>query len=323
MSCTEEIDDFLNYLSTQRRVSPHTVESYSRVLHKAARALEQECSLNSFTKITAEGMRVLRRELNFGTEADLLSGNSVAHDLYALSSFFKYLVRQDRMDSNPALLSKAPKVKRPLPRVLSAAEIELLLDAIVGEDRGAQRDRAMVELLYASGLRVSELVALNLADLDCERMEVRVLGKGGKERVVPFGTNARRALQQYLASGRKDFAPPPGESAVFLNRFGGRLTTRAVQIMLEKLAEKSGLYGQVSPHKLRHSFATEILGGGADIRLVQELLGHASLAATQIYTHIDMDRLRAAYAKAHPRDSMSDAGIADTVTAGSGGKSKS
>lgn len=299
-----EIELFLNYLQHEKRCSEHTAASYSRVLYKARDSLLRETDLTSFTEVTRQEMRILQREFNFNEEVQRLSDNSVAHDLYALSSLFKFMQRREMMEQNPIELIQVPKVKRPLPRVLSLSEIEKLIAAAPGDIFGV-RDRAVIELLFSSGLRVSELVALDISSIDFELAEVRVMGKGRKERVVPVGSYAINALQDYLAR-RHELHPAADCQAVFLNRFGRRITTRAIEQNLEKIAKAAGLSGTVSPHKLRHSFATELLAGGADIRAVQEMLGHSSLAATEIYTHVDAARLKKVYDKSHPRDLMDD-----------------
>lgn len=304
MSFAAEAAEFLQYLSAQRRLSAHSIASYSRVLTQAQSVLERETELTSFCAVDGSAIRTLQRAFNFDAAAKRRSPNSVAHDLYALSALFKYLIKQGRMELNPVTLIKVPKVKRPLPRVFSAQEVDALLSP-KDNAPAALRDIAAAELLYASGLRVGELCALNLSDLDFKCQEVRVWGKGGKERVVPFGKSAAVALQAYLAV-RAAFKPAAECPALFLNQRGGRLTTRGMEQRLTALAAAQGISG-LTPHKLRHSFATELLGGGADIRSVQELLGHSSLAATQIYTHVDLARLRRVYAKAHPRDHMEDA----------------
>ncbi|MBO8415539.1 MAG: tyrosine-type recombinase/integrase, partial [Proteobacteria bacterium] len=299
-----EIGLFLNYLQHEKRCSEHTTASYSRVLTKARDCLLRETELVSFAEVGRPEMRILQREFNFNDDIERLSDNSVAHDLYALSSLFKFMQRRELMEQNPIELIQVPKVRRPLPRVLSLPEIEKLIAAAPGDIFGV-RDRAVIELLFSSGLRVSELVALDLSSIDFELEEVRVLGKGRKERVVPVGSYAQRALKEYLAR-RHELHPAEDCSAVFLNRFGRRITTRAIEQNLEKIAKAAGLSGTVSPHKLRHSFATELLAGGADIRAVQEMLGHSSLAATEIYTHVDAARLKKVYDSAHPRDQMAD-----------------
>lgn len=293
-----DADSFIAYLSNEKRSGPNTVASYDRVLRKALISLKYNFpQLKSWSEIGEKEMRFLLKEFNFSFDAERLSSVSVAHDIYALSSFFKFLIKKKKLSSNPCSLIHAPKVRKPLPKVLSSNEIDQLFTVDPSSPKEI-RDRAIAELLFSSGLRVGELVALNLGDLDETAQEVRVFGKGGKERSVPVGSQALNWIRIYLKV-RDAFNPE--DTALFLNRFGRRMTTRAVQQNLDKLASKSGLSIKISPHKLRHSFATELLGNGADLRMVQEMLGHSSLAATQVYTHINFAKLQEIFSKAHPR----------------------
>lgn len=291
------IDRYLDKLRFEKRASQHTIESYQRVLNKALEVLEREFSeLKEWKDVKLEQMRVIQREFNFDADLNKLNNNSVAHDLYALSSFFKFLVSIEEIPDNPFSLIKAPKIKRHLPKILSLTEIDAIL-SLTPETIYERRDLAIVELLFSSGLRVSELVGLDLEDYDEFVQEVRVLGKGSKQRVVPVNDSAISRINDYLLI-RESFEPK--EPALFLNRFGSRLTTRAVEQNLMKLCDKASVTTHLNPHKLRHSFATELLQGGADLRSVQEMLGHASLAATQIYTHLDFEHLKAVYNNSHP-----------------------
>ena len=291
------IDRYLDKLRFEKRASQHTIESYQRVLTKALEVLEREFSdLKEWKDVKLEQMRVIQREFNFDADLNKLNNNSVAHDLYALSSFFKFLVSVEEIPDNPFSLIKAPKIKRHLPKILSLTEIDAIL-SLNPETIYERRDLAIVELLFSSGLRVSELVGLDLEDYDEFVQEVRVLGKGSKQRVVPVNDSAISRINDYLLI-RERFEPK--EPALFLNRFGSRLTTRAVEQNLMKLCDKASVTTHLNPHKLRHSFATELLQGGADLRSVQEMLGHASLAATQIYTHLDFEHLKAVYNNSHP-----------------------
>ncbi|WP_295352351.1 tyrosine recombinase XerC [uncultured Succinivibrio sp.] len=291
------IDRYLDKLRFEKRASQHTIESYQRVLTKALEVLEREFSdLKEWKDVKLEQMRVIQREFNFDADLNKLNNNSVAHDLYALSSFFKFLVSIEEIPDNPFSLIKAPKIKRHLPKILSLTEIDAIL-SLNPETIYERRDLAIVELLFSSGLRVSELVGLDLEDYDEFVQEVRVLGKGSKQRVVPVNDSAISRINDYLLI-RESFEPK--EPALFLNRFGSRLTTRAVEQNLMKLCDKASVTTHLNPHKLRHSFATELLQGGADLRSVQEMLGHASLAATQIYTHLDFEHLKAVYNNSHP-----------------------
>lgn len=227
---------------------------------------------------------------------------SVAHNINVLSSFFTFLQKRCGLEHNPMVHLHSPKVRNALPRVLSLREVEQLSTSCASVDNSfvAVRDRAIVALLFSSGLRVSELVSLNLYDVDFEMREVRVIGKGNKERVVPVGSVALEALRQYL-----QLRPmvKPVDNALFVGNRGKRLTTRLVQSHIKAAAEKEELGGRVTPHKLRHAFATQLLSNGVDMRLVQEMLGHANLATTQVYTHIDIKHLQEVYDRAHPRAS--------------------
>ena len=294
---SDDVYRFIDHLRYEKRASIHTISSYSNVLKRAVAVLEREFdNIKSWQSVGLEQMRAIQRDFNFNDENIKQSNNSVAHDLYALSSFFKYLIKQGELSDNPCALIKAPKVKRHLPKILTLNEIDVLLD-YEPKDVFEQRDSAIAELLFSSGLRVSELVGLDLKDLNYETKEIRVLGKGSKYRIVPVGEKALDKISNYLKV-RDEFKP--SEDALFLNKYGRRLTTRAVEQNLDKLSVKAGVQTHLNPHKLRHSFATELLQGGADLRSVQEMLGHASLAATQVYTHLDFEHLKSVYNKAHP-----------------------
>lgn len=294
---SDDVYRFIDHLRYEKRASIHTISSYSNVLKRAVTVLEREFdNIKSWQSVGLEQMRAIQRDFNFNDENIKQSNNSVAHDLYALSSFFKYLIKQGELSDNPCPLIKAPKVKRHLPKILTLNEIDVLLD-YEPKDVFEQRDSAIAELLFSSGLRVSELVGLDLKDLNYETREIRVLGKGSKYRIVPVGEKALDKISNYLKI-RDEFKP--SEDALFLNKYGRRLTTRAVEQNLDKLSVKAGVQTHLNPHKLRHSFATELLQGGADLRSVQEMLGHASLAATQVYTHLDFEHLKSVYNKAHP-----------------------
>ncbi len=294
---TELVDKFIDYLRYQKRSSQNTLSSYERVLYKAIESLNREFpDLLEWKDISEEHIRLLHREFNFTKSAEKLNNNTVAHDIYSLSSFFKYLVKMGIIKDNPVKEIKAPKVKRPLPKVLTSNEMTDLLEVECISIQDI-RDVAIVELLYSSGLRVSELVSLNVNSINSDTMEVKVFGKGSKERVVPIGTKAYERIQTYLGI-REQFVPK--DDALFLNKFGTRISVRAIQQNIDKLSSKANLRTHLSPHKLRHSFATGLLEGGADLRVVQEMLGHSSLAATQIYTHLDYEHLNGVYSSTHP-----------------------
>ncbi|GAG92459.1 unnamed protein product [marine sediment metagenome] len=225
---------------------------------------------------------------------------SIARKLSAIRSFYRYLLREGMVSTSPVATTSSPKLDRRLPSFLTIEEIERLLEAPDLSSPVGQRDRALLELLYASGLRVSELVSLNLGQVNLDTREIRVWGKGSKERMVLMGEPAVRALTIYLSQGRPELLGKKGGSALFLNRYGGRIPERRVQRILEKYANIAGIGRRVHPHMLRHTFATHLLDGGADLRVVQELLGHASLSSTQIYTHVTQSQARKVYLSAHP-----------------------
>ncbi|MCR5085598.1 MAG: tyrosine-type recombinase/integrase [Succinivibrionaceae bacterium] len=299
------VEGFLTCLATERRMSPMTVRSYRRALEKAIQLLiDEHISIESWSALDARAMRYIERGLSFGAGGEPLGKRSVAHDLYALSSFFKYLIRIGELSGNPLYTSKVtiPSFHAPQPELLMDEELGRLLSLVPDNPRDA-RDLAMAELLFSSGLRVGELVALRLFDYSAERGEVRVMGKGGKERVVPVGRTARARLAEYLAQ-RAAFGPQ--DDSLFTSRLGRGLTTRAVEQRLKALMRKAGVPTNLYPHMLRHCFATTLLEHGADLRAIQEMLGHSSLAATQVYTSVDFARMRDTYQKAHPRAQLKD-----------------
>jgi integrase/recombinase XerC/integrase/recombinase XerD len=237
--------------------------------------------------------------------AGLSSGGAapatVARKLAAIRGLFDFLVRTERVGQNPADLVSSPKREEKLPRVLSAEQVRSLLEGIPARTPLELRDRAMLELAYSCGLRCEEIVSLDLGALDFETEQLRVLGKGSKERMLPVGEPAQRALQRYCERGRHALAGDPRERALFLSKSGRRLSNSDVTRRLGLWVREAALAAGVSPHSLRHSFATHLLEGGADLRTIQELLGHASISTTQVYTRVDAARLRDAYAATHPR----------------------
>jgi tyrosine recombinase XerC len=294
------IDAFVDHLLLERRLSTHTAQAYRTDL----------ASLGVFLRRGGRSLfeadyRVLRRWLaHLGTRG--YARTSVARKAAAIGTFYVWATRRGMVEANPAALLSRPARASRLPGVLKVAEAERLATAPTPANAAGLRDRAMLELLYGSGLRVAEACGLDLDDLDIEGQRVRVMGKGRKERVVPMGDFAAQALAQYLESGRGAFLPraesrPSGEDALFFNRRKKRMTPRDTRAMVERYARVTLSGRGVSPHTLRHSFATHLLEAGADIRAVQELLGHASLATTQRYTHVSRTRLFDAYRSSHPR----------------------
>ncbi len=231
-----------------------------------------------------------------------LAPSSVARKLVAIKVFFRFLVGQGLVRSDPSAVMESPRLMKGLPAVLDVEEVGRLLASAPGKDgmRGL-RDRALLELLYASGLRASEATGLKVSDLNLESGFLRCAGKGGKERVVPVGKHARQWIERYLKRARARFKPKPEARELFLNRTGRRLSRQSVWMLVRRYANLAGIRKRITPHTLRHSFATHLLEAGADLRVVQELLGHASISTTQIYTHVDRARLKAIHAKFHPR----------------------
>ncbi|GIW71963.1 MAG: tyrosine recombinase XerC [Planctomycetota bacterium] len=293
----DHVNSFLDYLRHERRVSPHTLRGYSRDLLDLAEFLGHADGLRPH-EVDGLAIRGFLAQLH----ASGASRATVARKLAAIRSFFRFLVRRGVLSCSPAALVRSPKQPRRLPRYLLEEEVGRLLEAPGPQDAFPDRDRAILELLYSTGMRVSELVGLTIEDLDLAVGLCRVRGKGERERLVPIGSVAVAALHTYLVGERRRLLRPERpEPAVFLNRDGTRLSARSVRRALARYRTRSGLPAHVSPHTLRHSFATHLLDRGADLRSVQELLGHESLATTQLYTHVSTERMRESYCAAHPR----------------------
>ncbi|MGB9919453.1 MAG: tyrosine recombinase XerC [Moorellales bacterium] len=286
---------FLQYLHLARAASEHTLRAYRVDIEEFL----QFCRERGVTMeqvdtwmVRAYLASLYRREVGRAT---------VARKLAALRSFYRYLLREGRISANPFRVVRAPKIGRRLPRFLYYHEIEALLALPKTSTARGKRDRALLECLYATGARVEEIVRLNLSDLRLEEGWALVRGKGGKERLVFLGEKAVAALRCYLETGRPHLVGKKSSEAVFLNRRGERLTQRGVRYLVYRYLQKAGLDKRVGPHTFRHSFATHLVERGADLRTVQELLGHASLSTTQIYTHVSGARLRSVYERTHPR----------------------
>jgi len=299
----ELLRHYAEHLKSERNVSPHTLRNYLSDLAQFERFLvEKELCLGGGKKIDARkvDIHVVRAYLAALTKE--LKKSSIGRKLAALKGFFRYLVTAGQIEKDPLLLIHSPKQEKPLPAFLSVDDVFHLLDGITIKGALDIRDRAILEFFYSTGVRVSELVGLNWADVDFQLGIVRVLGKGSKERIVPVGETALQTLRDYSLELRKKWnLPCKGETAVFLNNRGKRITTRSVARVVEKHLKQSGIAVKIGPHGLRHSFATHLLNSGADLRVIQELLGHASLSTTQRYTHLNLDQLTAVYDKAHPR----------------------
>jgi len=292
------LNRYLVYLQAQRDASPYTVRNYGQEIAQFMDYLRDQ---EGVTDWSAVDRHMVRRYLAHLGAAGYARA-SIARKLTEVRSFYKWMQREGLVLENPLHGVSAPRVEKRLPVFLSLDEVQALLAAPDLSTPQGQRDKAILELLYAAGLRVSELAALNLGHVDRTQREVRVLGKGRKERIVVLGEPAVRALTTYLNDGRlKLLKGDRAVSALFLNRSGGRLSARSVQKILDKYSTMAGLDKEVTPHVLRHTFATHLLDGGADLRTVQELLGHEHLSTTQIYTHVTQTRAREVYEQAHPR----------------------
>lgn len=303
MKFEEAVEAYILFLETERNLSANTLKSYRKDLLQFRRFLEKDEEAKGGIKdITRISSMDIRRFLVSLYRSH--SPSSVARKVSSIKGFFGFLRRRKWLDKAPLRGVSAPKIPKKLPNFLSVDEVFHLLDGRIEADPLPLRDRAILELIYSSGLRVSEVVSLNVGDIDDSIRLVRVTGKGGKERIVPVGEKALTAIRAYqskrgeLARRRKDGSPT---QALFLNRFGTRLTARSVERMIKTYALKRGLVRKINPHALRHSFATHLLGAGADLRSIQEMLGHASLSTTQKYTHISLEQLMRVYDKAHPR----------------------
>jgi integrase/recombinase XerC len=302
----KQIDDFLQHLKYERNSSAHTLRNYESDL------------IQFYDYVAPADKGGLRREVNV-RDIDHLTIREYMASLYekkkkkssihrkvaALRTFFRYLCREGVMETNPAQLVSSPRVERTLPNHLTIEQMIKFIETPELDTPLGKRDRAILELLYASGLRVSELVGLSLTDIDFTNQTVRVKGKGRKERIVPFGNHALKALQDYLAvRGELLIEAEPDKmdpSAVFMNYQGTRITTRSVGRMVDKYVKICADIHHISPHSLRHSFATHLLDAGADLRVIQELLGHARLSTTQQYTHVSTDKLMEVYDRTHPK----------------------
>lgn len=298
----EAVNGFIRYLQSERNVSPHTLRNYLSDLAQFGQFLKR---VSEKETLSAEVLRDVDHITIRAFLSDLydkgISKASLARKVSALRTFFSYLCRESSSWNNPGKMVSTPKKEKGLPRFLSVDEMDRLLKAPSGGDTLTVRDRAILETFYSCGLRIGELVAVNLEDISLSDGLIRVKGKGRKERIVPIGSKAVDALREYLSKcGMRNPEHGIGEAPLFLNRYGKRITARSVHRIVEKYKKLCGIW-DMTPHSIRHSFATHILDGGADLRSVQEMLGHVSLSTTQRYTHVSMDKLMEIYDKAHPR----------------------
>lgn len=290
----EVLSDFLNFLSVEKGLSGNSIDAYRLDLNRYVSYL-CDSNVTSYDDVTYDHILSYLKGLR-GEYGDA----SIARKVAAMKSFHKYLVRDGVTENLPTADIRIPKKAKKLPKVLTVQQITNLLAQPMGAGVYEIRDRAIIELLYSSGLRVSELVSLDIEDIDLRNGYMKCLGKGSKERIVPLGSHASEALTEYINKSRRQLAKAYRPSALFLNKNGKRLTRQSCWKIVKKYADKAGIV-EIYPHSLRHSFATHLLSNGADLRAVQELLGHANISTTQIYTHVTKDKLKAVYEKTHPR----------------------
>jgi tyrosine recombinase XerC len=289
----EVFNKYIAYLEAERNVSAYTVRNYTNDLMEffgfvSGKGIE---TLKDVNKLTLRSYLAHLLEKGFAK-------SSIARKLSAVRSFYRYLMREEMISASPAATTVSPKLDKRLPYFLTVEEAKRLVESPDLSQPQGQRDRALLELLYASGMRVSELVNMNIEQLNLATNEIRVWGKGAKERIVLIGEPAAQALNTYIEKGRRELLGGEKNNALFVSRYGGRLPARTVQKILTKYARN--INKKVHPHILRHTFATHLLDGGADLKVVQELLGHADLSSTQIYTHVTQSRARQIYLAAHP-----------------------
>lgn len=297
-SFVEKCQGFVEYLQIEKNASPYTIQYYQDDLNAFHQFLQAE-GIHHLKEVNQQVVRLFLTQLY----DQKLSRRSVSRKISSLRSFYKFIEREDETYTNPFVHIHLPKAEHPVPGFLYKQELEKLFDVNDLTESLGQRDQAILEVLYGTGIRVSECQSLRLSDIDFTVGTLFVRGKGRKERYVPFGRFAEIALETYLNEGRADLQEKAKDSTdiVFLNARGRPLTTRGIRLILNKMVDKAALTVHVHPHKLRHTFATHMLNEGADLRTVQELLGHESLSSTQIYTHITKDHLRDVYMKSHPR----------------------
>ena len=290
------VQQFISYLASERGLAQNTLESYGRDL----RYFQQYLEANRLTFATGSTNEIIRTYLD-ELKKQGKAVSTISRNLAALKSFYQYLLKEQHLDADPASKIESPKLEKKLPQVLSVQQVELLLKQPNINLPAGLRDKAMLELLYATGIRVSELITINVNDVNLELGYIKCFGRGAKERVVPLGSIASKCVTQYLRKGRTALVRSKQEEAMFVNHHGRRLTRQGFWKIIKKYALEAQIDQKITPHTLRHSFATHLLENGADLRSVQEMLGHADISTTQIYTHVTKNRLKEVYDKAHPR----------------------
>lgn len=290
------IERFIDYLAVERGLAPNTLESYQRDLSSFLSYLQSLPHTGLLECKRADIVSYL-----YHLQVSGKANSTISRNLASLRSFFHFLLRESAIVLDPTLHVNTPKIEKRLPKVLSVNEVEKLLCGPDGVTPAGSRDKAMLELLYATGIRVSELVSLKLEDVNLSTGFLRCMGKGSKERIIPIGSLAQQTLMHYLSFGREQFVRDHDAQALFLNHHGEPMSRQGFWKILKKYSRSAGILSEITPHTLRHSFATHLLERGADLRAVQEMLGHADISTTQIYTHVTRSRLKDVYASAHPR----------------------
>jgi len=294
----EQLTDFLNFLTFERGLAQNTIMSYQRDLKSFVHYLKNNESIHKLNDV----QRIHIVQFLGKLKDEGKSSKTLARHIASVRAFHQYLLREHVTDHDPSVQLEVPRMERALPKILSLEEVETLLDAPKSSSHFGLRDKSMLELLYATGMRVSELIGLDIAHVNTALGFVRCAGNGHKERVIPLGKTAAEAIKQYLEAGRPNFMNPKHpDNALFLNHQGKRLTRQGFWKILKKLALEAGINKELTPHTLRHSFAAHLIENGADLKAVQELLGHADISTTQIYTQLTKTRLRDVYSKFHPR----------------------
>lgn len=291
------VEEFIHYLAVERGLAENTIQSYYRDLMNFSTFVNKEAQIQEVTQVSKEDiMRYLISMKNAGKAPATL-----ARHIAALKSFYQFLLKEGIVAQDPTINIETPKLPRKLPEILTVAEVDRLLQQPDPKNPAGLRDKSMLELMYATGLRVSELLSLKVHHVNCDLGYIRCMGKGSKERIVPMGSVAKDYLNEYLTFGRKKLLKVPNEDNLFLNQMGRPLTRQGFWKILKKYVKKAGIKKTITPHTLRHSFATHLLENGADLRSVQEMLGHADITTTQIYTHLTNRYLKEVYDKTHPR----------------------
>ncbi len=292
----KQLEEYTNYLAVEKGLAKNTLDSYRRDLQKFITFMNNS-RISEPQKVESSDINRFLGELKKSNSAT----STISRMLASIRSFFNYLLEEGNIEANPALELESPRIEKKLPRVLTTEEINSLLGQPKTIENKGLRDKAMLELLYASGIRVSELIDLNLSDFDPLVGYLRCRGKGQKERIVPIGSVAIGYVSDYMNSAREILCKNNGEAALFVNHHGTRMTRQGFWKLLKKYAQKSGIETEITPHTIRHSFATHLLENGADLRSVQEMLGHSDISTTQIYTQVTRKKIREIYDKAHPR----------------------